>query len=56
MVIEVKPVQSSKAFSPIDVTEFGILIEVKPVQFTKAKLPIVITELGIVTEVNLGRS
>ena len=36
MVIDVRPVQSPKASSPILVTELGIVIEVSPVQSLKA--------------------
>ena len=43
--------QQLKAFSPMFVTESGMVIDVNPLQPLKANLPIVITELGIVTEV-----
>ena len=51
MITFVKPVQPSKAPSPILVTELGIVIEVKPLHLQKASDSISVTELGIVTEV-----
>ena len=36
MVIEVKPVQYSKAHSPMLVTLFPMVTDVKPVQYSKA--------------------
>ena len=52
MQTEVRLLQDSKAQSPIEMTEFGIVIEVKPSQLEKAYSPIEMTEFGIVTEVN----
>ena len=40
-----------KAYSPILVTEFGIVTDVKPLQPEKAQSPILVTEFGIVTDV-----
>ena len=50
---DVRPLQLTKALSPILVTELGIVIEVRPLHVQKAKFPILVTELGIVTEVRL---
>lgn len=44
----VRPVQPSKADSPIDVTLSGISIPVSPVQPSKAESPIDVTLFGIV--------
>lgn len=52
MVIEVRPA-SLKAFTPIVVTEFGIVIDFKFVQPPKVLLGIDFIELGIFTEVRL---
>ena len=41
---------SSKALSPILVTELGIVTEVRLLHLAKASSPILVTELGIVTE------
>ena len=46
-----RPLQYSKAPSPILVTELGIVTEVRPLHSLKAPSPILVTELGIVTEV-----
>ena len=35
MVIEVKPLQPPKQYSPNEVTDEGMVIEVKPLQFQK---------------------
>jgi hypothetical protein len=43
---------SSKAFVPIEVTEFGISIAMSALQPSKAALPIDVTEVGIVIEVS----
>ena len=48
-MIEVKPLQPSKALQPIEVTLSGIVIEVKPLQFLKASSPIEVTSFFIVT-------
>ena len=48
MVTETRPVQSRKAPSLIEVTEFGMVTEVKPVQSLKAPSPIDVTVLGII--------
>ena len=48
-----RPVQCQKAYSPILVTEFGIVIDVRPVQPPKAEEPILVTEFGIVMDVRL---
>ena len=40
-----------KAYSPMLVTEFGMVTEVRPVQPENALLPMVVTLLGMVTEV-----
>ena len=50
-MIDVKPEHSSKANSPILVTEFGMVIDVKPEQPEKAPSPILVTEFGIVIDV-----
>ena len=39
MVIEVKPLQSSKQDSPNEVTDEGMVIEVKPLQSLKQDAP-----------------
>lgn len=44
----VSPEQQAKAYSPIDVTEFGMVKEVNPEQYSKASSPIEVTELGMV--------
>lgn len=44
MEIEVRPLQPSKALSPIEVTELGIVIEVRPLQPSKAFFPMEVTE------------
>ena len=41
-------VQPEKAFSPIEVTELGMVTLVMPVQPLKAEPPIEVTELGMV--------
>ena len=47
----VKPLQSVKAWKPIEVTAFGMVSEpVKPLQEQKVILPMVVTELGMVNE------
>ena len=51
MVIDVKPLQPEKAFSPILVTEFGIVTDVKPLQLEKAPSLILVTEFGMVIDV-----
>ena len=51
MVTEVRPVQLSNAYWPIEVTEPGMVTAVRPVQFWNAELPIEVTELGMVIEV-----
>ena len=51
MVTDVKPLQRSKALSPILVTEFGIVTDVKPLQLSKAPYSILVTEFGMVTDV-----
>ena len=53
-VIEVRSEQPEKAFSPMAVTELGIVTEVRLTQSEKADSPILVTELGIVTEVRLS--
>ena len=50
---DVRPVHSSKADSPILVTELGIVTDVKPPQPSKVLFLILVTELGIVTDVKL---
>ena len=52
-MIDVKLLQYWKAYSPILVTELGIVIDVKLLQPLKVLFPILVTELGIVTEVKL---
>jgi hypothetical protein len=42
-VIEVKPLQSLKASSPIEDTVLGIITDVKPSQPLKAQSPIAVT-------------
>ena len=49
--MDVRPLQPKKAWSPMLVTELGMVTEVRPLQQVKAKLPMLVTELGIVTEV-----
>ena len=56
IVIEVRPLQSQKAFAPIDVTLFGIVTEVRLLQSEKASSPIDVTLSGIVKEVRLLQS
>ena len=46
-IIDVKPEQSLKASSPIDVTELGMVRDVKPEQLSKASFPIDVTSSGI---------
>ena len=53
MIMEVNPVQPSKASSPIEVTELGIVMEGSPEQCSKAYCPIKVTELGMVMAVRL---
>ena len=53
MVIEVKPLQLAKQFSPKDVTEEGISMEVKLLQPEKQQPPKDVTEEGISMEVKL---
>lgn len=48
---DVKPLQFSKAQSPIEFTEVGIVMAVKPTQPLKAQPPMINTELGMVTDV-----
>ena len=52
MVIEVSPLQSEKALSPILVTLSGMVIEVSPLQSEKALSPILVTLSGMVIEVS----
>ena len=47
MEIDAKPEHSSKANSPILVTEFGMVIDVKPEQPEKAPSPILVTEFVV---------
>ena len=49
-VMEASPLQLSKAMSPIEVTELGMVMEVSPLQPANAELPIEVIELGIVME------
>ena len=51
MVMEVKPLQPTKADIPIEVTLLGIMTEVKLVQEWKASLPIDVTPFPMMTEV-----
>ena len=51
--ILVSPLQPSNAWSPIEVTEFGMVTDVSPRQSRNAPLPIEVTELGMSTEVSL---
>ena len=51
MVIEVKPWQSRKQYSPNEVTDEGMVIEVKPLQLAKQSLPNEVTDEGMVIEV-----
>ena len=48
IVMEIRPEQWEKTFSPIDVTLLGIVMEVRPEQWEKALFPIDVTLLGIV--------
>ena len=43
IVTDVKPLQPSKAYLPMDVMLLGITIDVKPLQPLKALLPIDVT-------------
>ena len=47
MTMSVRPVQPSKAFSPITVTELPMTMSVRPVQSSKADFPIYVTESGM---------
>lgn len=49
--MDVREVQSSKALSPIVVTELGIVREAREEQYWKAFSPMDVTEVPIVTEV-----
>ncbi len=51
MVIEVKPLQSSKQDRPNEVTDEGMVIEVKPLQPLKQDSPNDVTDEGMVIEV-----
>ena len=53
MVIEVKPLQLAKQFSPKDVTEEGISMEVKLLQPEKHDQLKEVTDEGMVIEVKL---
>ena len=44
-------IQAEKVYSPILITELGIVIDVKLLQPLKAEFPIIVTELGIVIDV-----
>ena len=46
-----REVHFKKTFSPIVVTEFGMVIEVREVQFCKAKSPIEVAFVGKTTSV-----
>ena len=46
IVIEVKPLQLSKALYPMEVTELGIVTEVKLVQSRKARSPMEVRPFG----------
>ena len=48
-MISVKSLQFPKAYSPIEITEFGMVKEVKPLHTAKAELAISVTELGMVS-------
>ena len=50
MVIEVKPVQTSKQPSSNDVTDEGMVIEVKPLQPPKQHSPNEVTDEGMVID------
>ncbi len=52
-IIDVKPLQTSKALRPIDVTLEGIVNDVKPLHSLKAHSPIDVTLEGIVTDFKL---
>jgi len=47
-IMEVKPLQPSKAYLPIVVTDDGIVTEVNPLQLSKAYSPIEVTDDGII--------
>ena len=51
MVIEVKPLQPEKQYSPNEVTDEGMVIEVKPLQPEKQEVPNEVTDEGMVIEV-----
>ena len=48
METKVRPVQSQKAPSPIEVTELGMVTEVSPEQRKKAYSLMAVTELGMI--------
>ena len=43
MVTDVKPLQFSNAYSPMEVTLFGMVTDVKPLQFLNAYSPMEVT-------------
>ena len=51
IVTEVRPLQSLKAQSPMDVTLLGIVMDVRFLQPEKAEWPMDVTLLGIVMDV-----
>ena len=51
MVIEVKPLQSSKQNLPNEITDEGMVIEVKPLQPSKQEAPNDVTDEGMAIEV-----
>ena len=50
-MIDVKPLQSLKAYSPILVTELVMVMYVKKVQPENTPAPMFVTELGILIDV-----
>ena len=47
---DVRPLQPEKAYSPIDVTELGMVTDVRPLKCLKAKAGIVLTPSPIVRD------
>ena len=51
MVIEVKPLQPTKQYSPNEVTDEGMVIDFKPLQSEKQNSPNKVTDEGMVIEI-----
>ena len=52
-LMEVRPLQPAKAYSPMEITLLGMVMEVRPLQFSKARQSMEVTLFGIVMEVRL---